>query len=261
MSEPLPERAVRDRRARVRAAAAADPRVPADVVRVLAGDPSPVVRRALAGRREDLPDVFALLAWDADAQTREAVAGNPFCPPGVLASLVDDPVDLVRWEIPRADLDAAVVSAIVGSPDVTLRRLMAETANPEAQRRLAADDSAAVRGGAALTTRDEPLLARLVGDPSAEVRSRAAQNPHLVPAQRHALANDRSASVRRSLIQAGGVDPDDFDALAGDRSADVRWWLAAVPESPAHILRRLTTDADDEVAGQARAMLRGGGRR
>lgn len=244
----------RSRRVADRVAAAGDPATPADLVALLAADPSPTVRRAAA--TSALPEVLAMLATDPDRKTRQAVATNPACPPAVLAVLVHDPHWSVRWHVPdHPNLDSQVIDAIRTSPDEDLRRLLAEL-DTSAQHHLAADPSPEVRAALARRTNDPATLSTLVDDPDAKVRTATTDNPLLTANQRHQLVNDPRAQVRAALTMNTLLTEDELHHLAGDRSAKVRWCLATSPATPDHIRERLLSDPDEAVATQAAAMLR-----
>lgn len=91
-------RLARSANPQVRAAAAAHHNIPADLQRALHSDPSPVVRRALAGNPYVYP---ALLFWLARFDQDDEVRGRAVLNPSVTLSVVEVVSDLDKSETIR----------------------------------------------------------------------------------------------------------------------------------------------------------------
>ncbi|MFD1935747.1 hypothetical protein ACFSKW_30175 [Nonomuraea mangrovi] len=233
---------------------------PESVIALLVSDPSPAVRRTLAARDDlHVRETLHRLAHDPDLKTRQALAANPICPPEILVELVHDPHWSVRWDLPsHPNTNSQVRHAITESPDVDLRRLMAEDASLdyETARLLLSDDAETVRAALAAHTTYPDILETLLSEHDNDVRAGAAQNGLTTAAQRHSLARDRSALVRANLLKFVPLEEDDLRLLARDRSINVRWWLATWPSTPTSVLQILAQDSNLEIASQATATLR-----
>ncbi|WP_204057233.1 hypothetical protein [Microbispora corallina] len=241
-----------------RVIAAGDPRTDADILRRLADDDSPTVRRALASRAVAPVGVLRKLAEDPDRRTRRILVENPICPPGALVDLVNDPDRYIRWTIPdRPGATEEVHLAICSSSDVDLRCLLAERPDLDGAvtTRLVSDSSPIVRSALAAHTTDTTVLAALVGDAHVKVRAGAAQNPLTRSEQRLRLARDTAPAVRFTLIQSVPLDDEIVQILLVDPCAEVRWWLATMPSTPRWALEILRNDSDVKVATQAQATL------
>jgi hypothetical protein len=69
--------------------------VPLSILRILAADPDPRVRIAVAMKRKCSPDILELLARDTDETVRARVAWNRQTPAHILQSMKQDPSPLV----------------------------------------------------------------------------------------------------------------------------------------------------------------------
>lgn len=126
--------------ARVRAAAAADWRLPAGIAAVLAGDRNPMVRRWLA-RNCSYPEVLRQLAGQPGRGVGKALAANFHTPPDVLERLPVEPHRLARaWNTTGPMLarlldgaDHATRLAIAEHRE-TLPETLAELARSDAER-------------------------------------------------------------------------------------------------------------------------------
>ena len=97
------ERAGADPEPRLRAAAATS--LPLPMAAALLGDADPLVRRALAARRDEdeaVADLLLRLSSDSDPAVRAAVGRNPRTPAAVLTTLATDPATSVRLQVARA---------------------------------------------------------------------------------------------------------------------------------------------------------------
>jgi hypothetical protein len=192
------------RRVADRAAAAGRPDTTPDLLDRLAGDPSAVVRRAVA-QRAGSHAVLRRLATDPDRRTRQAVVENPRCPPPVLAVLADDADRPVRWSVPQhaGAGDEDLQAVLARNADATVRALLAERRDlaPATARTLAGDPVAEVRHRLAARTTDPGLVTLLVADPAPHVRAGLALNPRLPSHVAEQLSLDRTRRVRATLAE------------------------------------------------------------
>ena len=96
--DPAPEevwRAVIRQFPQLRGWVAHNKTVPVAILRVLAEDPDPRVRHAVAMKRKNSPEIFERLARDPDEKVRVQVARNAKAPPHVLQMLRADTSRLV----------------------------------------------------------------------------------------------------------------------------------------------------------------------
>lgn len=94
---------------------ALDPSTPVDALRILADDPDPSVRAAVAARRAPLY-LLRSLADDPRAEVRAAVAANPSTPRGVLLDLAHDRSKLVRFWL-TVQKDRELLQILARDPD------------------------------------------------------------------------------------------------------------------------------------------------
>jgi FAD:protein FMN transferase len=228
------------------------------------------VRRAVAVNPGTPPIALQALAADPDRKVRALVAAHPATPPAILDSLAGDPEPEVR----RA------VAANEATSEQTLRRLASDKdAEPAGDGRtvswvrrhvasrarqartlklLATDQDTGVRARVARNARTPALLlARLVRDPSPEVRlallSRSSLRQDQTQSLLAALAGDEDA---RSRITAAGhpqCSPKLLNALATDPDVRVRIAVAGNPQASAALLRRLAVDPELAVRAKVAA--------
>jgi hypothetical protein len=65
--------------------------VPLTILRILATDPDPKVRREVAGKRKLDASLFAALATDPDESVRFAIMNNGKCPAHIRGTLIEKP--------------------------------------------------------------------------------------------------------------------------------------------------------------------------
>ncbi|BCJ74973.1 hypothetical protein CS0771_45170 [Catellatospora sp. IY07-71] len=131
-------RCATSRFARVRAAAATDWLLPADIAAVLAGDRNPMVRRWLAGRCRH-PDVLRQLAEQPARGVGKALAANSCTPPDVLERLHVKPHHLARsW-----NATGPMLARLLDGADHATRLALAEHCEtpPETLAELARSDA------------------------------------------------------------------------------------------------------------------------
>lgn len=93
-------------------------------LRLLAIDPDPKIREAVAASRHAPPDVMTALSADRDAGVRGWVARNEATPCDILRSMVDDPNETVRgWLAVNFFVPADVMALLADDPSETVRGL------------------------------------------------------------------------------------------------------------------------------------------
>ncbi|MFF4342032.1 hypothetical protein ACFY00_19110 [Kitasatospora sp. NPDC001540] len=188
----------------VRRSVARAPRLPADVVELLARDEDRVVRLFLAESCADAPAWMLLEVaswWKGSFSFPDRPRSHPNFPRAGLLRFAADPNPLLRALVPDdPEATAADVERLAADPDPTVRRTAAEDRrlSPAAVSALAADPDAGVRYRAwanpALPVAD--LVALLLEPRTAEF---AVRNPAVPPAVLHrmlALGTPHTAAAR-----------------------------------------------------------------
>lgn len=230
---PLPPAAahasVRHPDPRVRRFLAENPRLPADVLAVLAQDTDARVRRvAVMTACEygiELPvDLVVRLATGDDARLRYGATGLAGLPDEVLLSLAEDPDPRVRavaigpWSWPR--LRPEVREAAAADEDPLVREAVAEATRVEAPlpvtvAEFLAESDPDRRGRAARTAPvDADLAAFLVGHEDRAVRHAAAHNPHVPTALALVLGSDTDPAVRLAVSLRADLTEEQRAAIA-----------------------------------------------
>ncbi|MFG3280932.1 hypothetical protein [Streptomyces sp. NPDC048111] len=250
----LEEELIREGDDGARLALAANPRVSARGVAVLADDPDGDVRSTVALRAdltEDqraavrhefdpsllsraLPWVVALHA-DADAMRRLAGSSHP----------------LVRRSVARARrLPPDVVERLARDEDRTVRLFLAESCD-DAPAELLLDVWRWWDGS--LSHPDRPRghpnfpragLLRHIDDPDGRMRRLALDDPESTPADVARLARDPAAEVRRRAAEDPRLSPADAVRLVNDPASEVRGAAVRSPRLPARVLCGLLHDRD-----------------
>jgi hypothetical protein len=215
--------------------------------------------RRLVAARTDAPDwVLERLASDRDRQTRQAVVDNPACPADVLLVCLRDVEWRIRWEaVQHRHADGAVRRAAIRSPHKDTRWALAQLPDlvPEQIEALLTDSEWQVREQLAMSTRGVNVLQTLMKDADARVRGEVALNDLATQEQLRRLAGDASA-VTRAKVAARQVLPEDVQSrLAADRSQNVRWWLCITHDTNVALMRTMSADPSELVAGHAKSTL------
>ncbi|MET7370806.1 hypothetical protein ABZS61_34080 [Streptomyces sp. NPDC005566] len=259
LSPELEAEMVRDGDTEVRRALAANPRISAHSVTVLAEDPCGDIRSAVALRPDlheeqraavrydfDPTSMSRTLPWveglhgDADAMRRLAVSSHP----------------LIRRSVARArHLPPDVVERLARDEDRTVRLFLAESCD-DAPAEMLLDVWRWWDGS--LTHPDRPRshpnfprtgLLAYVGDPEGRMRRLALDDPESTPADVARLARDPEAEVRRRAAEDPRLSPADAVRLLNDPAAHVRGTAMRNPRLPARVLAGLLHDRD--TAGAA----------
>lgn len=232
-----------------RAAIAGNPSLPADVVVLLAADPDPEVREAIAHRADLGPAERRALATDPDPKVRFAVSVHPELSEEERAAIdyelpADDcfppyPVP----DVPRAPED---VRRDAASAHPWLRRRAARDPflPPGPVARLAADEDLGVRVLLAQNHPDAPaaLLLRSFLEYRGRGRAHLATRPNFPVTGLAALAGHDDPEVRALAALDPATPPDTAERLTRDPDPAVRAALARHPNLPG---RRLTELLDD----------------
>lgn len=213
-----------------RAAQAADPGTPADVLAVLAADRAVKVRAAVAGNPAISTQLLRVLADDVRWEVRFAAAENRGQHAAEVA-LGATHVDTREIAAQRRDLGSAEIETILRDPARQVRQRLAEA------------------------TVDPNVLGRLARDDHPSVRASAVLNDHLSIADTEMLAGDRIAQVRAAAVSSRRLQPDTLTNLAADRSAVVRWNVLIHHPERLDLVALIAEDDDELNAQQARLQL------
>ncbi|MFF3609723.1 hypothetical protein [Streptomyces sp. NPDC002463] len=254
LSPELEAELVHDGDADVRHALAANPRLGARSVTVLAQDPDAAIRATVALRPDlseeqraavryafDPESMSHTLPWveslhgDVDAMRRLAVSSHPF----------------IRRTVARArHLPPDVVERLARDEDRTVRLFLAESC----------DDAPAEMllevwhwWDGSFSHPDRPRshpnfprtnLLRHIGDPDGRMRRLALDDPESTPADVARLTRDPEAEVRRRAAEDPGLSPVDAVRLLNDPVAHVRETAMRNPRLPSRVLAGLLHDPD-----------------
>ncbi|MCX4598145.1 hypothetical protein OG819_54280 [Streptomyces sp. NBC_01549] len=243
---------VRDGDAGVRRALAANPRLGAHSVAVLAQDPYDDIRSVVALRPDlneeqraavrydfDPTSMSRTLPWveglhgDADAMRRLAVSSHP----------------LIRRSVARArHLPPDVVERLAWDEDRTVRLFLAESCDDAPAEMLLEVwrwwDGSFSHPGRPRSHPNFPRtgLLRYAGDPGGRMRRLALDDPESTPADVARLARDPEAEVRRRAAEDPRLPPADAVRLLNDPAAHVRGTAIRNPQLPARVLAGLLHD-------------------
>jgi len=144
------------------------------------------------------PEIMRLLAQDPDPEVRRLVARNSRTPPAILELLAHDPDPEIRRETAwSSNALPATVELLARDPDPQTREGAAcHSGSLRTLRRLAHDHDPQVRSGTARNIITPPaLLEQLARDPDPEVRCGTAMNDHTPPATLEQLLQDTEHKV------------------------------------------------------------------
>ncbi|WP_327281902.1 hypothetical protein [Streptomyces sp. NBC_01205] len=267
----------------IREQAARNPATPAAAAASLVGDPSMLIRWALAERADLSQELYARLAFDPVLGVRAEAAGNPAIGEPLIRALAagggGDEVARSLARHPRVPLDVlaqlaaatrigptllpriatatpAELAEAAGAADARVRMLVAERRDlePELRDRLAADPNAAVvRSVAPHPGLSEERLRAMVARHGALVLARVAANPDAPPDLLEELAR-HDPPVRRALREIAGHRNATAEALSpclADAKARPR--AGGHPALPPEVIVDLLADADPAVGRAAAA--------
>ncbi|MFJ9392585.1 hypothetical protein ACIRON_27450 [Nocardioides sp. NPDC101246] len=213
-----------------RAAEAADPGTPADVLAALAADRAVKVRIALARNPAVSTEILRALVDDSRWEVRFTAAENR-SQDAVRVALAATHVDTREIAAQRCDLAPAEIETILRDPARQVRQQLADA------------------------TDDPEILSRLARDEHPYVRASAVLNDHMSTADTEMLAEDRIARVRGAAAASRRLRPATLTKLASDRSVDVRWNVLAHNPERLDLAALIAEDDDETNSGQARSQL------
>lgn len=234
----------------VRRGVGRNPNAPPDALRKLAADAEPVVRYYVAGNPNTPPDVLRTLADDDEPSFRTgqgvvrwAVAENPSTPVDVLRDLATDSDINVRGPVARnrsapTDLLHVLASDVAcGGPESVARN---PSAAPATLRRLTSDDDVWRRSGLY------------------DVRRHASANPNtptdvLWQLTKAPLSRTRQPAVLHNVGANPSAPVELLRVLATHSYEGARFGVAQNPGTPVEVLRALAADTEPAVrSGVAR---------
>lgn len=233
-----------------RAAIAANPSLPADVVVLLAADPDPEVRETIARRTDLQPAERRALAADPDPEVRLALSVHP--------ELSEEERAAIDYEVPSGGYfppypqlwpprDPRDVRRNADSAHPLLRRRAAADRSlpPDLLERLAADDDLGVRVLLAQNHPDAPapLLLRSFLEHDGDERAHLTTRPNFPTAGLAAFADHDDPAVRALAARDPHTAPATVARLTRDPDPAVRAALTRHPNLPQ---QRLTELLDDE---------------
>ncbi|WP_257133001.1 hypothetical protein [Streptomyces sp. ms184] len=196
-------------------AALRNPATPAEALVGFVDHPSPLLRRALAARRDLPPSVYEFLASDPDPGVRADLAENPAIDDALIRALADDDCHDVRRGLahhPGSPLDVLTRLARGTRIGATLLPRIATASLTEVEALAGSSDPAARMLVA--QRRDLPAAIRdaLAADPDAKVVKSVAPHPRLEESQLRAMAVRHGARV----IAGIAANPDATPALLAE---------------------------------------------
>ncbi|MFE6888307.1 hypothetical protein [Streptomyces sp. NPDC057694] len=282
LSPELEAELVRDEDAEVRRALAANPRLSAHGVAVLAEDPYGDIRSTVALRPDlteeqrsavrydfDPTSMSLALPWveglhgDADAMRRLAASSHPLIrrsvararhlPPDVVERLARDEDRTVRLFLAEScdDAPAEMLLEVWRWWDGSFSHPDRPRSHPNFPRtgllRHAADPAGRMRRLALDDPQSTPVdVARLARDPEAEVRHRAAEDTRLSPADAVRLLNDPAAHVRGTAMRSPRLPARVLAGLLHNR--DTACEAVTNPSIPVSVLYRILAAAAAAMA-------------
>lgn len=243
-------------------AAAANPKLPANVAHQWADHHEPNVRAAIAGNQR-LPELtMHRLANDPDIRVQRYLAKNPHLSPA-LAQYLAHPAQPLNTRIALSDnrsLAAAVATDMLVDPSEIVRRRIAlnqQALNSSALAQAALDEddprvlAALVRHPKLPGSIAHTLITR-VGESSrrskAFVRAAAHHLEEISPATAYAIANLHDIASTAALVARPDCPLNIFAASAAHPLPDLRRAAAANPSCPPGTLENLVYDPDPLAA-------------
>jgi hypothetical protein len=187
-----------------------------EVYELLARDPEPIVRRALAFNRHLPDDVRTGLLDDADSRTADFAATEwPSVPPGRITELLSRATGAFDRQMILLRLDGPL-------PAEVAHAMLADTDSEPGD-----DDSTGLlQQIAEAADLDAELARRLLESP--DLRAALAANPTLSAEHVVDLAHDPDDEVRAAVVARRGLDPALRESITvdyDDRSSDIVSWL------------------------------------
>jgi hypothetical protein len=245
----------RDPDPRMRAAVAGNASLAIADVTAAAHDPSPIVRRAAAAHPWMPPSLLRQLAYDGEEIVREQVAGHLATPPDILLYLTHQAV--VRNEAPaylaaiaehpRVPAQALTLLALVPMRDGWLVARRRDLPRPTIERILESGPDRCRADLARNPSVDAETLAYLAADSTPIVRMAVARNPGTSEATLELLLHDVDPAVRAANPRTSALE---LIRLIDVHSRVVTEQVASNTATPSNLLDRLarTWDSDAHAA-------------
>lgn len=199
---------------------------------------------------------LAELSGHRDKAVRTAVAKNPSTPTDVLERLVADKHHLPRYGVAEnPDPRAWKVALRAHDPGVRVMLAQRQDLDERTLQTLRKDPDHKVRDSLATSSRRPDVIAEMVRDEHAVVRSTAALSKVLTQEDLELLARDPDANVRSTAAQSRRLSAETVLRLARDRSYMVRYELLWARPERVDIAEMLRNDKDRLVADLAQDCL------
>ncbi|GAA4464453.1 hypothetical protein [Phytohabitans houttuyneae] len=244
--------------------AAADPRLPADLVAALATDPSPRVRLQVSMRPELTEEQRAAIDYRVEPQDRihpARWAAETRDPEQQRRCVYSAHIGLRRSVAYNPALPADLIAVLAEDGDYAVRLLLCEnheTVSSQTVLRAYLEGQHLTRSQLLHHPAFERIgLARLADDPDPQARCLVVMDPEAPPHLVERLSHDPHPFVRRAVAGDPRLSPDRVLALLEEPVAAER--AAASPHLPVSIMERVAVDAatlkDEQVDGTPRVYL------
>lgn len=224
----------------VRAAVAANPKAPEEVLTALAQDEDSLVKLAVARNLQTPPETLKALSADQEHSVRSSAHGTLW---RQMTSPAIPPLTLETWS---RDPEASIRRAAASNPGTSPLVLETMSADPDRSVRVAV----AGNSGTPHLVRDL-LLAALAEDTESWVWRSVIRNPFTPPLVRErlleALSKEPESWDREEVAENPGTSPQVLRLLSKDRDRNVRMRVAGNPNTPPDVLDSLSRDTDPEV--------------
>jgi hypothetical protein len=224
----------------VRAAVAANPKAPEEVLTALAKDEDSLVKLAVARNPQTPPETLKALSADQEHWVRSSAHGTLW---RQMTSPAIPPLTLDTWS---RDPEASIRRAAASNPGTSPLVLETLSADPDRSVRVAV----AGNSGTPPLVRDL-LLAALAEDTESWVWRSVIRNPFTPPLVRErlleALSKEPESWDRDEVAESPGTSPQVLRLLSEASDSHIRRRVAGNPNTPPDVLESLSRDTDREV--------------